>query len=31
MLKELGPSHGVMEGDGFYNTRAKLPADGATA
>ena len=29
MLNELGPSHGVMEGEGFYNRHAKLPADGA--
>ena len=26
---EPGPSHGVMEGDGFYNRHAKLPAEGA--
>ena len=29
MSIEPGPSHGVMEGDGFYNRHAKLPADGA--
>jgi hypothetical protein len=29
MSIEPRPFHGVMEGDGFYNRHAKLPADGA--